>query len=82
MWPTYGRFIAPTARPVSYTHLDVYKRQATQHIGESLVIEDFRRRPDDADGLLVGTVGEIEAVQPVIRCRKPNPGLGLSLIHI
>src|SRR5476649_844064 len=32
---------------------------AAQHIGIALVIEDFRSRPDDADGLIVGAVGEL-----------------------
>lgn len=49
---------------------------AAQHEGEALVVEDFRRRANDADGLLVGAVGEIEAVQVVIAGRQADPGGG------
>ena len=50
---------------------------AAQHVGETLVVEDFHRRTDDADGLRIGAVGQIEAVQPVVRRRQPDPGLGI-----
>ena len=39
---------------------------AAQHVGIALVVQDLRRRPDDADRLRIGAVGEIEAAQPVV----------------
>ena len=51
---------------------------AAQHIRKALIVEDFRRRANDADGLFVGAVGEIEAVQPVVGRREPDPGLGVA----
>ncbi len=39
---------------------------AAQHVGIALVVQDLGRRPEDADGLAVGAVGEIEAAQAVV----------------
>ena len=50
---------------------------AAQHVGKALVVEDFHGRADDADGLGVSAVGEIEAAQPVVARGQPDPGLGI-----
>src|SRR4029077_8398625 len=56
---------------------------AAQHVGEALVVEDFRRRADQADGRRIGAVGEVEAAQPVVGRREPDPGAGVvrMLLH-
>src|SRR6185312_15485029 len=51
---------------------------AAQHVGEALVIEDFRRSADDADGFGIGAVGEIETAQPVVGCREAHPGFAVA----
>ena len=47
---------------------------AAQHIGITLVVEDLDRRPENAGGLFVGAVGEIEAAQAVVGGGKTQPG--------
>ena len=51
---------------------------AAQHVGIAAVVEELRGQPDDGDGLVVGAVGEVEAAQPVIGGREPDPGLGVA----
>jgi hypothetical protein len=51
---------------------------AAQHVGIALVVEDFGGRPDDADGLVIGAVGEIETAQAVIGGGKAEPGLRVA----
>ena len=48
---------------------------AAQHVGEALVVEDFRRRADRPDGCRVGAVGQIEAAQPVVETPPARPRL-------
>ncbi len=48
---------------------------AAQHVGIALVVQDLGGRPDDADGLSVSAIGEIEATQAVVGGRKPEPQL-------
>ena len=43
-----------------------------------MVVEDFRRRAYDRHRLLIGAVGEIEALQPVVGCGQAGPGLGVA----
>src|ERR1700761_4819942 len=51
---------------------------AAQHVGEALVVKEFRCRAEDLEGLGLGAVGKIETTQPVIRRREPDPGLGIA----
>src|SRR5665213_2933680 len=51
---------------------------AAQHVGIALVVENLGGRPDDADGLVIGAVGEIEAAQAVIGGGKAEPGLRVA----
>src|SRR6201999_3431387 len=44
---------------------------------ETLIVEDLGGRADDANGLRIGAVGEIKAVQPVVRSGEAHPGLGV-----
>ena len=44
--------------------------------------EQFRGLADDADRLLVGAVGEVEALQLVIGRRQPEPGLGIARMRL
>ncbi len=54
---------------------------AAQHVGEALVVQNFRRRTAEPNGLRVGAVGEIEAAQPIVGRSEPNPGLELFRMH-
>src|SRR5580704_13249577 len=51
---------------------------ATQHVGIALVVQDFGGRSDNADGLGVGAVGEIEAAQTVIGRGQAEPGFRVT----
>src|SRR5690242_19998223 len=53
---------------------------AAQHVGETLVVENLRRRADQADRLRIGAVGEIETAQPVVRRGEADPGFGVARI--
>jgi hypothetical protein len=50
---------------------------AAQHVGEALIVQDLGGRTDDADRLGIGAIGEIEAVQPIIRRGKTDPGFSI-----
>ena len=51
-----------------------------QDVGKPLVVEDFRGLADDLDCLLIGAIREVEAPQPVVRCRQTHPGLGVTRV--
>ncbi len=55
---------------------------AAQHVGVALIVEDLDRRPDDADRLPIGTIGEIETAQPVVGRRQSQPGLGVTRMQL
>ena len=40
-----------------------------------LIVQDFGCRPDQTDGLRIGAVGEVEALQLVVARRQSDPGL-------
>jgi len=42
------------------------------------LVHDLRRRPDQSYGLLVGAVGEIEALQAVVGRGKVEPGFSVA----
>src|SRR5262245_26954401 len=48
-----------------------------QHVGIALVIEHFRGLADDADGLVVGAIGQLETAQLIIGRRQAHPGFGV-----
>src|SRR5262245_11403344 len=50
---------------------------AAQHVGIALVIEQFRGLANDADSLVVGAIGELEAAQLIIGRRQAHPGFGV-----
>jgi hypothetical protein len=51
-----------------------------QHIGIALIVEDFRCRAGDAQHLVIGAVGKLEAFQPVIGGGKPGLGVARALL--
>src|SRR5665213_2597594 len=51
---------------------------AAQHVGIALVVEDFGGRPEDAGGLFIGAVGEIETAQAVIGSGQSEPGFRVA----
>ena len=63
-----------TLNPVSYTHLDVYKRQI-KYIGEELDSEVFAELDEDTRELVVD-------ILPTAALARAIEDLDLSLIHI
>ena len=72
--------------PVSYTHLDVYKRQAVDHVvkaglalGGHVLADDVRLAGVEAALDLL--LGEVEAVLVVLERLSPALGLGARLVQ-
>ena len=55
---------------------------AAQHVGKALVVHDLGRCPDDLDGLGIGAVGEIEALEPVVGRGEADPGFGVARMQL
>ena len=70
-------FFNDDVQPVSYTHLDVYKRQDYDSAGAVIrVVEHLRREQGDVGGEVAGVLGVDQLVAP------HRGGVVLSLIHI
>ena len=55
-----------------------FAKVAAQHVGISLIVQDLRRRTDDAGRLLVGAIGQFETAQAIIGSGETEPGFRIG----
>ena len=53
-----------------------------QDVRIALVVENFRRFADDANGPAIGAISEIEPLQPIIACGETDPRFGIARMRL